>query len=53
MFIEYEIWIWEDMGLTLHLETEDFDKVVDKCKRLSSIGIEYEVHKKTTELLDI
>lgn len=51
--VEYQVWLWEDDGLTLHLETEDYDKVVSKCEHLKNAGFEYEVHKKTTELLDI
>ena len=51
--IEYEVWIWEDDGLSLHLETQDYNEVVSKCEHLSTVGAEYEVYKKTTELLDI
>ena len=51
--IEYEVWIWENDGLALHLETMDLTEVIDKCEHLSTIGVEYEVYKKTTELLDI
>lgn len=53
MAIVYEVWIWEDGGLALHLETEDYNKVVSTCEHLSSIGVEYEAYKKTTELLDV
>lgn len=51
--IEYEVWIWEDDGMSLHLQTEDYNKAVSTCEHLSTIGIEYEVYKKTTEVLDI
>ena len=51
--VEYQVWFWEDEGLTLSLETEDYDKVVSECENLRKKGFEYEVYKKTTELLDI
>lgn len=51
--VMYEVYIWEDDGLTLSLETDDYNKVVSKCEHLSILGIEYEALKKTTELLDV
>ena len=51
--VMYEVYIWEDDGLTLAMETEDYNKVVSKCEHLNSIGIEYEALRKTVELLDI
>ena len=52
--VEYEVWVWEeDCSLTLHLNTLDYGQVVSTCEHLSTVGVEYEVYKKTTELLDI
>ena len=49
----YEVYLWEEDGLTLVLETEDYAAVKSKCEHLTSVGMEYEALKKTTELLDI
>lgn len=53
MYVEYHILIWGDHGLSEHRVLEDYDKVVSKCEHLSTMGIEYEVRKVTTELVDI
>ena len=53
MKVEYQVWFWEDEGIVLYLETEDYGKVVNECKHLRERGLEPLVYKKTTEILHI
>ena len=53
IYTEYVVLIWEDAGLSEHLVTEDYNKVVSTCEHLSTVGIEYEVRRVTYDLLDL